>query len=554
MVTLTARAIVSSVSCGNHTVLLNVAVTDDLAPAADRVARLFNRQHHQAAGRCAQVEITEGESAAVAAQIDGQDAGTGMPAVSAWIPDSSLWVDVARRFPVGARAVQPTGVSVARSPLMIVMPASVAAKIPAFGPSVGWKFLLPQSIGGPPSALGLRVDIPDPSQSAAGLASLVQMSRLLGSGTLARTNFTKFVFNSEATAQFDDPAALASFVSLADPPWNGHPVTITSEQAVIQYDKANPGQALAARYPSGPTRLLGSPELDYPYVLTTSDPAEVQVAEEFKQVLERRYTASVVRADGFRSASGVAEPTSARFGLSGQPLQLATPAGPSEAQTTLDIWSNLGLGFRDLSLIDISSAMARQDGAGQTYEQELGQTAGLGLALFPDSTHMGLWVFANKLSDGRPYRQLVSVGPLSSEVGLISRREQLQTINETLRPSGGRTVALDDSILAAYRQMTDTYQPNYANAVLVLTSGVDNAPGDMPLRTLLSRLRALYNPARRIEIVAVMFGSAGNFPALRQIAAATGGGAYQITDPRQVGRVFFDAVARRTCDAGCAAP
>src|SRR6266568_1871569 len=158
MVTLTAQAIVSGASCQNHPVLVNVAVTNDLAPAVERVAQLFNRQRHAAGGSCAQIQVTQGQSAALAGQIDGQHAVPGLPPIDAWVPDSSLWVDIARRFPVGARAVQPTGVDIARSPLMLVMPESAAAKVPAFGSSVGWDFLLPPSVGGPPAAVGLRVD------------------------------------------------------------------------------------------------------------------------------------------------------------------------------------------------------------------------------------------------------------------------------------------------------------------------------------------------------------------------------------------------------------
>ncbi len=117
MATLMARAVVARNGCEVHPALLNVAVTDDLAPAVERVARLFNRQQHQAGGRCAQVQVTESQPAAVAGQIDGQHAAAGLRAVDAWMPDSSLWVDVARSFPSGAQAIRPTGLAVARSPL-----------------------------------------------------------------------------------------------------------------------------------------------------------------------------------------------------------------------------------------------------------------------------------------------------------------------------------------------------------------------------------------------------------------------------------------------------
>ena len=102
--------------------------------------------------------------------------------------------------------------------------------------------------------------------------------------------------------------------------------------------------------------------------------------------------------------------------------------------------------------------------------------------------------------------------------------------------------------------MTVTYAPNYANAVLVLTSGVDSARGDMSLTSLLSKLRSLYNPSKKVELVIIMIGRQGNFSALQQIAAATGGVAYPITNPAEIGKIFIEAISQRMCDQGCAAP
>ena len=102
--------------------------------------------------------------------------------------------------------------------------------------------------------------------------------------------------------------------------------------------------------------------------------------------------------------------------------------------------------------------------------------------------------------------------------------------------------------------MQASYRPEFANAVLVLTAGIDNAPGDISAATLLARLRAITNPDRKVEIVAIMFGNAGNFTALQQVASATGGGAYEITDPTQILKVFFEAISQRLCNPGCSAP
>jgi Ca-activated chloride channel family protein len=553
MIGLSAQAIAAHASCTNDPVLLSVDVTPDLAPAVLSVARQFNQQEHTARGRCTQVEVTQAESATVAAQVDGQASSKGTAPPDAWIPDSALWVDVARSTPLGAQAVQPTGIETARSPLMIVMPKAVAKETHAFGAPVSWSVLLPANDGGPPAAEGLRVDLPDPTDSAAGLATLVQLSRMLGPGTAALARFTKFVLGSQATSQFDTPADLASFVSTANPPFNSRPVTVTSEQAVIAYDRANPGSPLAAQYPTDTKSDLASPDLDYPYVLTTASPAELAAAREFGRELQQPYAQSLIRYDGFRTTGGATDATPQSFGLDAQVLQQAASASASEAQTMLQVWNKLQLASRDLVLIDVSSAMSDSDGNGtQTLEQELDATAVLGLPLFPDSTQMGEWQVADDISGRKPYEQLVSVGPLPAEIGVFSRRTQLQQIDANLHPSM-TGLAMNDAILAAYKQMLATYKPDKDNAVIVLTSGVDTA-GDLPLNSLLAQLRKLFDPSRKVAVIPLMLGTAGNFSALKQIASVTGGVAFDITEPAQVGKDFIEGFSSRLCDPHCAAP
>jgi Ca-activated chloride channel homolog len=554
MTTLSAKAVITRASCSNQPILVVVAVSYDIAPAVQAVARAFNNQNHTADGRCVEVQVSEGDSSAESGQIDGQASVPGMAPVDAWIPDSSLWVDVARSFPLGAQNVQPTGKSVARSPLMLVTTPAVAAETQLFDSPPAWNVLLPPSYGGPPAGLNLSVDLPDPTDSSAGLATLIEVSRELGYGSAARNAFTKFVFSVEATEDFDSPSALATFVQSTQAPFDRKAITVASEQAVLAYDRANPRAPLDARYPSGPSAALGTPELDYPYVLTTSAPAPLAAAAEFGNYLQSSYAKSAIRYYGFRSSDGMPDVMPASAGLSSQPLQLASAASPAEAASNLQVWEKLGLGSRDLAVVDVSKAMNRPDGNGtQTLLEELNQTDSRGLALFPDSTQMGLWEMGVDRSLAKPYVQLVPIGPLPADLGLITRREQLQQITETLTTGTG-TLALNDAILDAYKYMTASYAPNYVNAVLVLTSGVDSAHGDMPLGSLLNQLRGLYNPSRKVEIVVLMFGQQGNFTALQEIADATGGVAYQVSNPAEVGKIFIEAIAHRMCDLGCVAP
>jgi Ca-activated chloride channel homolog len=554
MITMTAKAVITRASCSRTPVLINVAASNDIAPAIQAVARAFNSENFTAADRCAEVQVTEGDSAAEAGQIDGQASLQGTTPVDAWIPDSSLWVDVARSYPVGAQNIQPTGKSVARSPLLLVTTAAVASATRVFDFPPGWNTLLPPNYGGPPASLGLAVDLPDPTDSAAGLATLIEVSRQLGPGSAARTAFTKFVFTVQSSENFDSASALQQFVQSTGAPLDRHALTVATEQAVLAYDKANPGAPLVARYPTGTSAALGSPELDYPYVLTTSAAVRLQAATEFGNYLQTSYARSIIRYYGFRSSDGAPDVMPATAGLGSQPLQLASAVSPSEAASALQIWQRLGLGSRDLTLVDVSAAMNQPDGNGtQTVMQELNQTSSLGLALFPDSTYMGLWEMGKYRSAATPYVQLVSVGALPADYGVITRRTQLQQITQTLRAGNG-LLALNDAILAAYKNMTKTYAPNYANAVLVLTSGVDSAPGDMSTSALVAQLRALYNPSRKVELVILMFGQHGNLTALTEIASATGGAAYQISNPSEVAKIFIEAVSQRLCDQGCVAP
>src|SRR5262249_56410893 len=99
------------------------------APAVQRWPEYSNRLHREINGHCAEVQVTEQLPATAAALIDGKQPQRGMPPIDAWIPDSTLWVNQARALPQGAQVVQPTGVPVAMSPLMLVMPQRVAVSL-----------------------------------------------------------------------------------------------------------------------------------------------------------------------------------------------------------------------------------------------------------------------------------------------------------------------------------------------------------------------------------------------------------------------------------------
>src|SRR6202035_5849058 len=135
LVALGARTISARATCAGQTTTAQVAVSSEIEPVAQRVATYFNSEHRQVDGRCAAVAVHAESAAAVAGALAQGSPGQLRPAVNAWIPDSSLWLDVARGSPAAAKLVRPTGIVIAETPLVIAMPRAAAARMPIFGSS-----------------------------------------------------------------------------------------------------------------------------------------------------------------------------------------------------------------------------------------------------------------------------------------------------------------------------------------------------------------------------------------------------------------------------------
>jgi hypothetical protein len=273
-------------------------------------------------------------------------------------------------------------------------------------------------------------------------------------------------------------------------------------------------------------------------------------------MLRSNYAASVIRFAGFRSANqvpGTPDKFASSYGLDRQLLQVAPTGSALEAPSTIQAWNKLVLGSRDLVEIDISSNMAKSSTPGSaTFESELAKAASLGLALFADTANLGLWEYADHLNGALPYKNVMSIGPLPQQVGLLTRRQQLERINAGLAPTNISDVASYGSILAGYKYMLRTYNPKLFNALVVFGSGIENSPTDITGQQLIRDLTRLQNPSRRISIIMVIFGQPPNLPVLAQAAALTGGHADAITKPTSVYQVFYEALADRLCDLNCA--
>jgi hypothetical protein len=287
-------------------------------------------------------------------------------------------------------------------------------------------------------------------------------------------------------------------------------------------------------------------------VLTTTGGVTLAAAKAFGSVLRSSYANAYVRYEGFRTGSGAASAWPASYGLQSAEPHLLTPPGPIQAGKELRAWRVLGLGSRFLAVNDVSAAMATPAApGGLTLEQVLGRTSAAGMRRFPDSTQMGLWVFASHLAGALPYRQLVSMGPLPGQFGVVTRRQAIQRLAATGKTVPHAPAALYGTLLAAYKQMVAGYQPQYVNDIIVLTAGVENDPSDIPAATLLRDLHTLVNPRRPVEILMVVFGVPKDLGDLQQIAKATNGKVWPVTSAAQIPQIFYRAFGRRICQPHC---
>jgi len=558
LVALGAKAVAVHATCNGAPAQVRIAVSGEIEPVIARLSTYFNRQHHQVDGHCAQVSVRTEAASSVALELAKVSPGHDTAPAGAWIPDSQDWLQIARSTPAAAKFVQLTGLVVAQSPLVIAMPRPVAARTPAFGTSVGWSFLLPSVAGGPASSLHLDVQFPDPTRTSPGLAGLIELKRMVGYGRAARSALATFALNAQVVPPASGGGSLPSLDSFAlsasAPAGNSPgaakaqtPVTVTSEQAVAQFDRAHPGQPLAVRYPAEGTYLLS-----FPYAITTANRETQDAARAFGAVLRSAYATAYLHYEGYRTGTGAAPAWPAADGLSSAEPRLLPQPGPNRTLSALHAWHVLGLGSRFLAVNDVSGAMnVKVSPGGPSLEQMLGSTSAAGMARFPDSTQMGLWVFADHLQGDLPYKQLVPIGPLPAQVGVVTRRQAIQQLAASGRALPHVPAALYSTLLAAYKQMVATYRPQYVNDIIALTAGIENAPGDISAATLVKDLKAAAVPSRPVEILIIVLGHPGTYSQLQQIVKVTNGKVWPITSAAEVPQIFYRAFGRRICQPHC---
>ncbi|MER7502774.1 substrate-binding domain-containing protein [Nonomuraea pusilla] len=530
--------------CSSGKLPLRVVASPDIQPALSKIAGNYNKALHSIDSKCVEVTVAKESSARTANGL-----AAGKADADLWVADSSLLVSAARSGPGGASLPQPVE-SIAVSPVVLAAAKSEADKLAqALKPS--WSAMIAAANVANPDGPGKKVRVLalDPQKNAAGLAAL-----LAAAGAAKEAGKDKELVGAlkELSGQLaSDPAALLA--SLTVKSGRRIPVGVASEQAVYVHNSKKPDSPVVALYPDE-----GTLSLDYPVMVVTKDAGVQKAANDFAREIGTESAKKVLRGYGFRSPDGRAGSVLSKDkGFAVKAPAALTPPDAKSVARMVQTWSRLNLGTRLLTLLDVSGTMALPvPGTNMTRMQAINKIATEGLDLFPADSEMGLWSFSTHMDgQGKDWKELVSVGPLTESVNGVLRKQELVKTFAALQANATGDTGLNDTVKAAYTELTRTYQEDKINTLLILTDGAgnDDPSGGVGDAELLQFLKKTYNPKRPVSILLIAFGpdAAAGKQRMDALAKATGGEAYIAKNILQVRDFFLQGMERRLCAPKC---
>ncbi|MFD0817133.1 VWA domain-containing protein, partial [Micromonospora zhanjiangensis] len=210
-------------------------------------------------------------------------------------------------------------------------------------------------------------------------------------------------------------------------------------------------------------------------------------------------------------------------------------------ERALSTWSIATQSGRMLAVIDVSGSMERTvpTANNATREQVTVAAASKGLGLFDDSWAIGLWTFSTNMVGSQPWKQLVPIGPLSSQ------RTKLLAGLTTVVPKPDGNTGLFDTTLAAYKAVQDGWEPGKVNSVVLFTDGKNENPGGLTQQQLIAKLKAAIDPERPVQVIIIGIGRDVSRAELEAIVKVTGGGQFVTEDPAEIGTIFLKAISLR---------
>jgi hypothetical protein len=314
----------------------------------------------------------------------------------------------------------------------------------------------------------------------------------------------------------------------------------TSENALLRHNVKQDGSALVAAYADPAV-----PALDYPFVVLPETPDAKRVAaEKFLAKLIDQETSDALADAGFRTPDGKAlRDRSQDKRTTARPMTPVRLPAVDQVDQVLNSWAGVNLSGRVQVLLDVSGSMNKPVPGTPLNRMEVTlQAAIAGVGLFKPTTKIGWWLFSTKLDGDKDYSVLLPMRTVSEQVaaGAIDKLKAVKAV-----PNGG--TGMFDSVLAAYKDARQNWEPGRINTVIVMTDGKNEDPEGISIDTLLAELGKLQDPRRPLKIVGIGIGPDIDAAELKRVAEATGGQAFTTADPTKIGDVFYAALSKMLC-------
>jgi len=479
------------------------------------------------------------------------------PAPAAWVPGSTMWGELlnARLGEQGHSAIAPIGTPIARTPLVVAMPAPMARALDAAHRRLTWNDLAglarnPRGWAayGHPEWGRFRLGKGNPNFSTTGLDQTIALDAAAGPASGARALEQSVVYYGDTTqVYFDNWKRLAAKSTASALTYLS--AVVTDERSVVAHNTAaapgattfatnapRPSLPLVAIYPKDTTIESDDPiiALDAPWA---SPPARTGVWLFTKFVLQPA-TQKKLAAAGFRPARGAANAKvlDTRNGVDPDAHSTSVaPAAPLAIEQALTHWQANRRRARVLVLFDVSDSMG--DPADPAFPHGPTKMALAKIALSdaidqlaPDD-EVGLRIFSTKLDGNHNWRDVVPTGTVAT------RRHTLDTTIAALAPQQGSP--LYAATRAAYAEVSRHADPQRIDAVLVLTDGYNEDDHDTNLTGLLAHLTT--NP--RVRVFTIAYSNDADQSTLKKMAQATNAASYDARDTRDLADVLPRAFA-----------
>jgi Ca-activated chloride channel family protein len=573
-----------SLACREGNLPLQVVVSPDQAGVISQAAAEYERRRPAVGDRCVDVQVrgTDSVEAAAALSTGWNEAAQG-PRPDVWVPASSTWaLQVALRQQASKQdVVIPFDYpKVATTPMVMAMPRPMAEALGwpraplslrkllgAVTNTQGWGAL------GHPEWGPFRLGKTDPNLSTPGLEALIAavfaatgQTSELSVETLVKQEDTvrRLILGLERAPgqDADTPATFLANLQQADQA--GQSLKFFSavpldEKSVWDYNRGNasgleesgerdkPDVPLVAVYPEE-----GTLEADHPWLVLRApwvDEAKRDAAAGFLDYLRSEPIQTRFQEAGFRTSEGRPGPqlTEANGLVPDQPTRILAPPAPKVVAATLQSWNAARKRSNVLAVYDVSGSMKEEvpGTGGRTKIDIVKQAAGQALALFAPETNLGTWLFSTNLAGDKDWVESVPIGPTNAKLpNGKTRREVLAEALNRLQATDGDT-GLYDTTLAAFHALQRSYAPQRINIVVLLTDGINDDPGGGISRgELLRRLKTEQQKDKPVRIITIAYGANADAASLKMISDATGGLAFVSRDPKDILRVFTDAITK----------